>query len=181
MSCAAILSGWSCVGVPCNSLLLLVTPPCPATQNDLLIVMFRRQNWYKPLNALYAQPAFHFQPGQANLKFVRYSGHEPETVSGNHHGANVPPSQSVLSADRRAMVSWETLIINRYPSRGSYASSPELGFLPSGVRDIVSPLAKCMPQLQLHFFLVVHLNPPMRQNQAKRTGWGVLHRGLEGN
>ena len=49
MSCVAILSGWSCIGVPRNSLLLLVTPPCPATQNDLLIIIFRRRNWYYTL------------------------------------------------------------------------------------------------------------------------------------
>ena len=46
MNCAVILNRWIYVGVPRNSSLLLVTPPRPALQHDLLMIIFRSRNWY---------------------------------------------------------------------------------------------------------------------------------------
>ena len=37
---------WICVRTPRNSQLLLVVLPCPVTSDDLLIIIFRKRNWY---------------------------------------------------------------------------------------------------------------------------------------
>ena len=74
MNCAAILIHWICVGShgkePRNSWLLIVIPPCPADQDGLPMVIFRRRNWYhhdkrqlSDKNKQNSGPRTHYPPG----------------------------------------------------------------------------------------------------------------------